>query len=140
MLIKKKTIIFVHKTFLKDQWIERIQQYLPNAKIGTIQGQIVDIDNKDIVIAMIQSVSMKSYPDSLFDSFGLSVYDECFKGNTLIHTNKGKMKIQDLYNIWKEEQENNNIMSRYEHKIETSLEGIEHLSKDKKGKRERKMK
>ena len=29
-------------------------------------------------------------------------------------------------------------MSRYDHKIETSLEGIEHLSKEKKGERERK--
>jgi len=31
-------------------------------------------------------------------------------------------------------------MSRYDHKIETSLEGIEHLSKEKKEKIERKMK
>ena len=31
-------------------------------------------------------------------------------------------------------------MSRYDHKIETSLEGIEHLSKEKKEKEERKMK
>ncbi len=30
-------------------------------------------------------------------------------------------------------------MSRYDHKIETSLEGIEHLSKEKKEKKERKM-
>ena len=30
-------------------------------------------------------------------------------------------------------------MSRYVHKIETSLEGIEHLSKEKKEKKERKM-
>jgi hypothetical protein len=29
-------------------------------------------------------------------------------------------------------------MSRYDHKIETSLEGIEHLSKEKKEKKERK--
>ena len=29
---------------------------------------------------------------------------------------------------------------RYDHKIETSLEGIEHLSKDKKEEKERKMK
>ena len=42
---------------------------------------------------MIQSISMKSYPETLFDEFGLSIYDECFKGNTLIHTNKGKIKI-----------------------------------------------
>jgi len=31
-------------------------------------------------------------------------------------------------------------MSRYDHKIETSLEGIEHLSKEKKEPNERKMK
>ena len=76
-VLKKKTIIFVHKTFLKNQWIERIKQYLPDAKIGTIQGQIIDIEDKDIVIAMIQSISMKSYPDNLFDEFGFSCFDEC---------------------------------------------------------------
>ena len=98
----KKTIIFVHKSFLKDQWIERIAQYLPNAKIGLIQGPIIDIENKDIVLAMIQSVSMKSYPDTLFDSFGLSVYDECFKGSTLIYTSGGCVKISNLYKLWKQ--------------------------------------
>ena len=98
----KKTIIFVHKSFLKDQWIERITQYLPNAKIGLIQGPIIDIENKDIVLAMIQSVSMKSYPDTLFDSFGLSLYDECFKGSTLIYTSGGCVKISTLYNLWKQ--------------------------------------
>ena len=36
--------------------------------------------------------------------------------------------------------ENNNVMSRYDHKIETSLEGIEHLSKERKDHKERKMK
>lgn len=99
----KKTIIFVHKSFLKDQWIERITQYLPNAKIGLIQGPIIDIENKDIVLAMIQSVSMKTYPDTLFDSFGLSIYDECFKGSTLIHTEKGICKISELYKLWKQQ-------------------------------------
>jgi superfamily II DNA or RNA helicase len=101
-VLRKKTIIFVHKSFLKDQWIERITQYLPNAKIGLIQGPIVDIENKDIVLAMIQSVSMKTYPDTLFDSFGLSVYDECFKGSTLIYTSGGCVKISNLYKLWKQ--------------------------------------
>jgi hypothetical protein len=32
-----------------NQWIERIQQFLPTAKIGKIQGQIIDIEGKDIV-------------------------------------------------------------------------------------------
>ncbi len=34
----------------------------------------------------------------------------------------------------------NSLDGRYDHKIETSLEGIEHLSKDKKEKERRKMK
>jgi superfamily II DNA or RNA helicase len=102
-VLRKKTIIFVHKSFLKDQWIERITQYLPNAKIGLIQGPTVDIENKDIVLAMIQSVSMKTYQDTLFDSFGLSIYDECFKGSTLIYTSGGCVKISKLYKLWKQD-------------------------------------
>jgi superfamily II DNA or RNA helicase len=74
--IKKKTLIIVHKEFLMTQWIERILKYYPTAKIGKIQGQIIDIDGKDIVIAMLQSLSMKDYPSTLFDSFGFTIIDE----------------------------------------------------------------
>ena len=59
-----------------NQWIERIDQFLPGAKIGKIQGQIIDIDGKDIVIGMLQSLSMKEYPSTTFDSFGLTIIDE----------------------------------------------------------------
>jgi superfamily II DNA or RNA helicase len=74
--LKKKTFIIVHKEFLMNQWIERIQQFLPNARVGKIQGPIIDIDDKDIVIGMLQSLSMKEYPASIFDSFGLTIIDE----------------------------------------------------------------
>lgn len=74
--LKKKTFIIVHKEFLMNQWIERIQQFLPKARIGKIQGPIIDIDDKDIVIGMLQSLSMKEYPTSLFESFGLTIIDE----------------------------------------------------------------
>jgi len=74
--LKKKTIVIVHKEFLMNQWIERIQQFLPTARIGKIQGQKIDIENKDIVLAMLQSLSMKEYPSSLFDSFGFTIIDE----------------------------------------------------------------
>jgi superfamily II DNA or RNA helicase len=74
--LKKKTLVIVHKEFLMNQWIERIQQFLPTAKIGKIQGQVIDIDGKDIVLAMLQSLSMKDYPSSLFDSFGFTIIDE----------------------------------------------------------------
>ena len=97
-VLKKKTIIFVHKTFLKNQWVERIEEYLPGARIGTIQGQTIDIENKDIVIAMIQSVSMKDYHESLFDSFGLSLYDECHHMSSEVFCNCLK-KCNTLYGL-----------------------------------------
>jgi superfamily II DNA or RNA helicase len=75
-LLKKKTLIIVHKEFLMNQWIERIREFLPGAKIGKIQGTIFDIEGKDIVIGMLQSLSMKTYPSDAFLSFGLTVIDE----------------------------------------------------------------
>lgn len=74
--LKKKTLVIVHKEFLLNQWVERIQQFLPKARVGRIQGQIIDIEDKDIVIGMLQSLSMKEYPVSVFDSFGFTIIDE----------------------------------------------------------------
>jgi superfamily II DNA or RNA helicase len=74
--LKKKTLIIVHKEFLLNQWVERIQQFLPGARVGKIQGQIVDIEDKDIVIGMLQSLSMKDYHEATFQSFGLTIIDE----------------------------------------------------------------
>jgi superfamily II DNA or RNA helicase len=75
--LKKKTLVVVHKGFLVTQWIERIAEFLPGAKVGRIQAQTIDIEGKDIVIGMLQSLSMKEYPDTLFTSFGLTIVDEC---------------------------------------------------------------
>lgn len=74
--LRKKTLVIVHKEFLLEQWKERIQEFLPDAKIGRIQGTIIDVNNKDIVIGMLQSLSMKDYPKQLFDSFGFTIIDE----------------------------------------------------------------
>lgn len=74
--LKKKTLVLVHKEFLFNQWIERIQQFLPDARVGKIQGPVVDIEDKDIVLGMIQSISMKDYESSIFSSFGLTIIDE----------------------------------------------------------------
>ncbi len=74
-LLKLKTLVIVHKEFLMDQWIERYKQFT-NAKVGIIRQDVVDIDNKDVVIGMLQSISMKDYDDSIFNQFGLVIYDE----------------------------------------------------------------
>ena len=76
-ILKKKTIVVVHKDFLMTQWRDRITQFLPNAKIGKIQQNTIDIENKDIILAMVQSLSQKEYDPSVFSSFGLAVFDEC---------------------------------------------------------------
>ena len=76
-LLKKKTLIIVHKSFLMNQWKERIEQFLPGAKVGIIQGEKFDTEDKDIVMGMLQSLSMKEYPTSIFQEYGLTILDEC---------------------------------------------------------------
>ena len=75
--LKLPTIILVHNTFLKDQWIERIKSFLPNARIGCLQGEIIDMNEKEFVIAMLQSLALKDYPINLFSKIGLVIVDEC---------------------------------------------------------------
>jgi len=75
-LLHKKTLILVHKEFLMNQWIERINEFLPGARVGKIQAQVMDIENKDIVIGMIQTLYDKDYPGNTFTSFGLTIIDE----------------------------------------------------------------
>lgn len=76
--LKKKTLVVVHKTFLLNQWKNRIEQFLPDARVGIVQGKIIDVEDKDIVIGMLQSLSLKDdYPDDLFDDIGTIIFDEC---------------------------------------------------------------
>ena len=75
-IIQKKTLIVVHKEFLMNQWIERIRDFLPGATVGKIQGQTMDVDGKDIVIGMIQSLYDKEYPVGVVEQFGLTIVDE----------------------------------------------------------------
>jgi superfamily II DNA or RNA helicase len=72
-----KTLVVVHKEFLVNQWTERIRQFLPYARIGRLQGNKIYVDGYDIVIGMLQSISMKEYPEDLFNDFGFVIYDEC---------------------------------------------------------------
>jgi|ETNmetMinimDraft_8_1059916.scaffolds.fasta_scaffold03839_2 superfamily II DNA or RNA helicase len=74
-LINQKTLIIVHTSVLLDQWMDRIKYFIPNAKIGIIQGKKFDIENKDYVIAMLQTI-IRSKSEEDFKSFGLTIYDE----------------------------------------------------------------
>ena len=95
-LLKKKTIVVVHKDFLMTQWRDRIIEFLPDAKIGKIQQNTIDIEGKDIVLAMVQSLSMKEYDKDIFSSFGLAVFDECHHlGAEVFH--RSMIKVASKY-------------------------------------------
>jgi len=72
---KVKTLIIVHKTFLLNQWKERIEQFT-NAKVGIIQQNKIDVEDKDIVIGMLQSIARDKYDSDIFMDFGLVIFDE----------------------------------------------------------------
>ena len=76
--LKRKTLVIVHKEFLLNQWIDRIKFAIPSAKIGIIQGDKYIVD-ADIVLGMLQTLSMKNFPPDTFDDFGHVIIDECHR-------------------------------------------------------------
>jgi len=100
--LKKKALVIVHKEFLMNQWIDRIGSFLPGTEVGIIQAKKFDVAGKDIVIGMLQTLSQKDFPEDAFESFGTLVVDECFTGDTLIYTEFGLVKIEQLYSWWRD--------------------------------------
>jgi len=88
--ISKKTLIIVHTENLLEQWKLEIKKLL-NIECGIIQGPNIEIEN-DIVIGMIQSISMKDYDKEIFKNFGFTIYDEC-------HHTPGKCFSKIFYKI-----------------------------------------
>ena len=97
-ILKLPFLIIVHKTFLVNQWIERINQYVPNARIGIIQQDKIDIENKDIVIGMLQSICLKDYDEDVFEKFPLVVIDEVHHLGAKVFS-KVLLKIQAPYTL-----------------------------------------
>lgn len=75
--LKTRTLIIVHTSTLLNQWQERINEFLPNAKIGIVRQNKIETDiSFDISIAMVQSLSLKEYEKGIFNSFEMVIYDE----------------------------------------------------------------
>ena len=80
--LKRCTLIIVNKISLLNQWVEEIKRFVPDAKIGIIQGQKFDTENKDIVIGMLQSMTQIEYPEKVYEPFGTVIVDECHNTST----------------------------------------------------------
>jgi superfamily II DNA or RNA helicase len=78
--LKKTTCIVVHKKFLANQWVEYIKEFLliPENRIGIINGNKIDIEDKWIVVCLVQSLLAKStsQPESFYRQFGMVIFDE----------------------------------------------------------------
>jgi superfamily II DNA or RNA helicase len=74
---KKKTLFISHKDFLNEQFSNSVKDFVPTAKIGKIKQNKIDVDNKDIVIATLQSLAIRDYDPNIFKDFGLVIIDEC---------------------------------------------------------------
>ncbi len=77
-----RTVVVAHKDFLLSQWRERIGAFLPDARVGLVKADVIDVQDRDIVLASVQSLSMKEYPPDLFAGFGCVVVDECHRVGT----------------------------------------------------------
>ena len=75
--LRVPALVVVHNSFLRDQWIDRAKAFLPNARIGRVQADVCDVADKDIVIVMLQTLSMKELNVDLFKPIGLVIVDEC---------------------------------------------------------------
>jgi len=75
---KQPALIIVHRKQLFDQWVERIQSFLGIAEpfIGKISPGRQKVGTH-ITVVMIQSLATIEESDSLFNSFGLILVDEC---------------------------------------------------------------
>tara|TARA_B110000046_G_scaffold70199_1_gene78177 strand:- start:1356 stop:1976 length:621 start_codon:yes stop_codon:yes gene_type:complete len=74
----RRTLVLVHKSFLVQQWQERVRAFLPGASVGRIQQNTVDAD-ADVVVGMLQSMSRRDYGAATLAQFGTVIIDEVRK-------------------------------------------------------------
>lgn len=71
------TLVIVHKEFLLNQWKERIEEFLPGAKVGIVQGPLQEWGaGYHVSIGMVHSLGGKEYPPEFYNWPGLIITDE----------------------------------------------------------------
>lgn len=74
--LKRKTAVLVHTTVLKTQWKHSFEQFCPGVRVGFVQGNVFDVEDKDVVIMMVQTVAKRQFAFDKTDSFGVLICDE----------------------------------------------------------------
>ena len=71
----RRTLVVVNTTTLLEQWVERIQQFLPAAAVGVVVQDRVQVDN-DVVVCMLQTLRSRKYGPDVLQGFGTVILDE----------------------------------------------------------------
>jgi superfamily II DNA or RNA helicase len=95
--LKLKTLFIVHKTFFLEQTKEKYEQF-SNAKIGILQQNTIDIEDKDVVIGMLQSICSRDYGEKIMGQFDLVIFDECHHMSSR-EFSKALTKIMPVYTV-----------------------------------------
>lgn len=79
--LKRTALIIVHKTFLVNQWKERILTFydITEDEVGIVQQDRCEYKGKKIVIALVQSLLSREYPKEFYEYFGTVAIDECHR-------------------------------------------------------------
>jgi superfamily II DNA or RNA helicase len=93
-----KTLVVVHKSFLLDQWVQRILEFLDISadRIGIIKQKKCKVIGKDIVIATIQTLARRDY--EAYKDFGFVIYDEAHHVSARYYS-KALMKLNCKYTL-----------------------------------------
>lgn len=101
--LAKKTIWLVPSEACLDQTLSRLRAYAPQLRLGKIQGPEFDVEDKDVVLAMVQSMSMHDYGVEKYQylnkTFGLLILDELHRmaskvfSRAILHLNAIKWKL-----------------------------------------------
>jgi superfamily II DNA or RNA helicase len=95
--LKLKTLFVVHKTFFLEQTKEKFELF-SDAKIGILQQNQIDIENKDVVIGMLQSICSRDYGEDIMGQFDLVIFDECHHMSSR-EFSKALTKIRPVYTV-----------------------------------------
>ena len=77
--IGKRFLVIVDKEFLLNQWKQEMNAFFPGLRIGILQGNLCQVssDEYDCTICMIQTLVQRDFKDSLFKTYGFTIFDEC---------------------------------------------------------------
>jgi len=92
-----KCLILTHTSMLAEQWIQAINQYIPNAVIGQVKQNMFDVDGKTHVIASLHSVAKRDYEWSNA-GIGMLISDETHRA-AAIQLSQALSKVPSKYRL-----------------------------------------